>query len=647
MGNGGFSLRSRKLLQALQDPRIELHGAEDETICRRYRPLLEEAHGIVFASEAMADAFAFEAAYPIGRPFGFHGLYNFCRVMPPDELALLVASFTPAIARSPQLLQLGRNCLALGQWQPAAAIFRCILAQAPGHAEATAGLATASANAAVAPPAGRNEACPCGSGKRYKHCHGAAAGAKPPPGPSIVHSSSRRSRCMSAAKPMRRWPCIGRCSRCTPTARPRSTSWASFTTSAATPCRRCRCSSARWRCGRRSPSSATTSASPSPPSIATTTPSRQYRAALALKPDHAAAWNNLGLAFQAQNEVRAGIDAFRRALALKPAFARRAGTSRWRCCSTASSPRAGRNTRSASPCPNWAAGGPACRVRSGTASRLPARPCSFPSSRASATPSSSCATQSARRRRARCVIVAVRTRSQPCWRASAVSPGSVRRASAAAVRSRAPLLSLARAFGTTPATFRAECPTSRPPAERRPAAATAQLGRRRGRGAHRPPLGRQSRHANDRHVRCARRAARRAGRTGSARWHGREAQLGNRSRRASASPQLPDHARRRDFVDTAALLSPIDLVICVDTGIAHLAGAWRARPGCCCLCRRTGAGSSVARTAPGIRRCGCSASRGGRLGRRGGRGAARAGGMNADPKPSARCARGRSGPTAR
>src|SRR5258708_10081441 len=39
VGNGGFSLRSRKLLTALQDPRITLDGNEDETICRTFRPL--------------------------------------------------------------------------------------------------------------------------------------------------------------------------------------------------------------------------------------------------------------------------------------------------------------------------------------------------------------------------------------------------------------------------------------------------------------------------------------------------------------------------------------------------------------------------------------------------------------------------------
>src|SRR5450631_2769542 len=165
VGNGGFSLRSRKLLLALEDPRIVLTEAEDVTICRAFRPLLEREHGIRFASEATADAFAYEAAFPVGKPFGFHGLFNFCRVVPPDELTELVVSFTPAIVRSPQLLQLGRNCVAMCLWKPAIAIFHRILDEVPGHVEAAAGLATASANASSMPTVGRNEPCPCGSGK--------------------------------------------------------------------------------------------------------------------------------------------------------------------------------------------------------------------------------------------------------------------------------------------------------------------------------------------------------------------------------------------------------------------------------------------------------------------------------------------------
>ena len=51
VGNGGFSLRSSKLLDALQDPRIVLVEAEDITIGRAFRGLLEQDHAIRFGSE--------------------------------------------------------------------------------------------------------------------------------------------------------------------------------------------------------------------------------------------------------------------------------------------------------------------------------------------------------------------------------------------------------------------------------------------------------------------------------------------------------------------------------------------------------------------------------------------------------------------
>jgi len=172
VGNGGFSLRSRRLLEALQDPRVSLIDAEDLTIGRSFRPLLERDHGIRFATEGTADRFSFEAAYPIGRPFGFHGLFNFCRTVPPDEIAALCPGFSDAIARSPQLLQLLRNCAALGQWKAAVAIGRRIVTAAPDDAQAQGLLREAERRATAAPVAGRNDPCPCGSGKKYKHCHG-------------------------------------------------------------------------------------------------------------------------------------------------------------------------------------------------------------------------------------------------------------------------------------------------------------------------------------------------------------------------------------------------------------------------------------------------------------------------------------------
>ncbi len=178
VGNGGFSLRSRRLLEALADPRIEPVEAEDLTIGRTYRPLLEREFGIVFADGAMADRFAFEAAYPIGRPFGFHGLFNFCRVLPPAEIAALASAFSPAIAQSQQCTALLRNCLAMNQWAAATALARRILAFDPDRAEAGRALAHAEAAAARGAGVGRNDPCPCGSGKRYKQCHGAVDAAR-------------------------------------------------------------------------------------------------------------------------------------------------------------------------------------------------------------------------------------------------------------------------------------------------------------------------------------------------------------------------------------------------------------------------------------------------------------------------------------
>jgi len=322
VGNGGFSLRSRKLLDALQDPRIELDGVEDETICRKFRPYLEREHGIVFASEALADEFAFEAAYPIGKPFGFHGLYNFCRVVSPQELALLPRLFTPAIARSPQLLQLGRNCLALGEWRSAAAIFQRILEETPDSIEARASLATATKNAAAAPRAGRNDPCPCGSGKRFKHCHGATTALEETIATAdgfvqkLKHAVAlHRSGDADAALPIYREVL---------SQQPDNPVAQHFL--GVIHYQRGKLEEALPLLERAAALQHDEPEFHNNLGLALAAADREadavaeYRVALSLKPDHPVAWNNLGLVLQAQNEIATAIDAFRRALALEPDF---------------------------------------------------------------------------------------------------------------------------------------------------------------------------------------------------------------------------------------------------------------------------------------------------------------------------------------
>jgi Protein of unknown function (DUF5672) len=104
VGNGGFSLRSRRLFQALleleikwgqehwrSDHRInrrEYYGTsatgerylvEDLLICLWYRERLEEEFGIRFCPPEIANKFSVETVSPfthywLGRSFGFHGL---------------------------------------------------------------------------------------------------------------------------------------------------------------------------------------------------------------------------------------------------------------------------------------------------------------------------------------------------------------------------------------------------------------------------------------------------------------------------------------------------------------------------------------------------------------------------------------------
>jgi hypothetical protein len=76
VGNGGFSLRSKRLLEACRDPAFVHADPEDVAICRLNRALLEDKHGLRFAPRMVADHFAYERTSPPALAFGFHGIFN-------------------------------------------------------------------------------------------------------------------------------------------------------------------------------------------------------------------------------------------------------------------------------------------------------------------------------------------------------------------------------------------------------------------------------------------------------------------------------------------------------------------------------------------------------------------------------------------
>jgi tetratricopeptide (TPR) repeat protein len=188
VGNGGFSLRSKKLLNALRDEEIVFREDEneDEAICIRYRELLETKHGISFADERVADRFSFDVSRPIGRTLGFHGVFNFWQVLSNDELIAFARTAPEAIAEGMGFFALSKNLTDLKRVDVAREFVTRLLASKPHDVQALDLRSRLNAvtvlmhgnvdanDLVVSPPKSRNDPCPCGSGKRYKECHGKA-----------------------------------------------------------------------------------------------------------------------------------------------------------------------------------------------------------------------------------------------------------------------------------------------------------------------------------------------------------------------------------------------------------------------------------------------------------------------------------------
>jgi hypothetical protein len=89
VGNGGFSLRSKKLLNAIEQPGFMKNHPEDYCICADNRDFLEQRN-IQIAPVNIAEQFAVERS-SWHSAFGFHGFFNFGRVLNDDQLNAFVS----------------------------------------------------------------------------------------------------------------------------------------------------------------------------------------------------------------------------------------------------------------------------------------------------------------------------------------------------------------------------------------------------------------------------------------------------------------------------------------------------------------------------------------------------------------------------
>lgn len=88
VGNGGFSLRSKKLLEIIQQPGFIKKHPEDYCICADNRNFLEKRK-IKIAPVDIAEQFAVERTL-WHEAFGFHGFFNFGRLLSDVELTAFI-----------------------------------------------------------------------------------------------------------------------------------------------------------------------------------------------------------------------------------------------------------------------------------------------------------------------------------------------------------------------------------------------------------------------------------------------------------------------------------------------------------------------------------------------------------------------------
>lgn len=124
VGNGGFSLRSRRLIEAFRAGGYAVGHPEDECLARQHRARLEAEHGIRFASPELARAFSYERERPGAATFGFHGLSNLPDAWPAERMERFIREAPGELFASLEARGLVKRLLALGRKPAARAAFQ-------------------------------------------------------------------------------------------------------------------------------------------------------------------------------------------------------------------------------------------------------------------------------------------------------------------------------------------------------------------------------------------------------------------------------------------------------------------------------------------------------------------------------------------
>ncbi|HYM35393.1 MAG TPA: DUF5672 family protein [Steroidobacteraceae bacterium] len=119
VGNGGFSLRSKRLFNALLGPDIVVTHPEDLCICDVNRERLERNYGIRFAPPEVAAKFSYEHVRPTTPAFGFHGIFNLVDALSADEMLAFTKEMTVGMAFGAGARQLAKSLVYSGQYEAA------------------------------------------------------------------------------------------------------------------------------------------------------------------------------------------------------------------------------------------------------------------------------------------------------------------------------------------------------------------------------------------------------------------------------------------------------------------------------------------------------------------------------------------------